>query len=300
MTQIDANGIHLEYETFGPASGEPLLLVMGLGAQLTLWAEPFCQQLVDKGFYVIRFDNRDVGLSSKFGHKGLPDLMKILEASLTGQKPEMVYELKDMADDAVALLDALNIPAAHIVGASMGGMIVQHMAFGHPEKVKSLTSIMSTTGHAGLSPAAPDAMAVLMSPAPDASDVDAVVARGIQAQTTIAGPVYAKAPEDLEKDVLRDFHRSYYPEGVLRQMAAVVGDGDRRARLAGVKCPSLVIHGDIDPLVPVDGGRDTAAHITGAEYLEFEGMGHSVPEALYEQIVSAIATNTARVAQAAE
>ena len=289
MAAITANGITLEYETHGDPANPPLLLIMGLGAQLTLWPIELVEALVARGYFVIRHDNRDIGLSTKFTEAGVPDMASVVMALMAGKNPAVPYTLSDMAGDAVAVLDAAGVARAHIVGASMGGMIAQLVAVEHPERVLSLTSIMSSTGNPLLPPAKPEAMAALTAPmAPDA-DLMAILERGAMVSKAIGSPGYPADPERLRANVERDYNRSFHPTGAMRQMAAIVADGDRRARLKTVTAPTLVIHGADDPLVPVEGGRDTAAAIAGAAILEVPGMGHDLPLALVDTIADAIA-----------
>ena len=289
MAAITANGIKIEYETHGDPAKPPLLLIMGLGAQLTLWPIELVEALVARGYYVIRHDNRDIGLSSKFTGAGVPDMASVVMALMAGKNPAVPYTLSDMAGDAVAVLDAAGVARAHIVGASMGGMIAQLVAVEHPDRVLSLTSIMSSTGNPMLPPAKPEAMAALTAPmAPDA-DLMAILERGAMVSKAIGSPGYPADPERLRANVERDYNRSFHPTGAMRQMAAIVADGDRRARLKAVTAPTLVIHGADDPLVPVEGGRDTAAAISGAAILEVPGMGHDLPLALVDTIADAIA-----------
>ena len=300
MAQIKANGISIEYERFGLEDRETVLLIMGLSGQLTLWPVELCDELVARGYHVIRFDNRDIGLSTKFEEAGIPDMGALIGALLSGQKPDAPYSLDDMASDAVGLLDALGIDKAHIVGASMGGMIAQLVAINHPEKTLSLTSIMSTTGNPELPQATPEAMGALTAPAPDPSDEEAVVARGMNTWRTIGSPDYPMDDATLRTWVLRDFHRSFFPNGILRQMAAIVSNGDRREKLKAVRVPTVVLHGQADPLVPIEGGRDTAASIQGAELIEVPGMGHDFPLSLVQTFADAITNATSRAsAQAA-
>ena len=289
MPQTTHNGITLEYETHGDPANPALLLIMGLGAQLTLWPIELVEALVARGYFVIRHDNRDIGLSTKFTEAGVPDMGSVVMALMTGKQPAVPYTLSDMAGDAMTVLNAAGVVKAHIVGASMGGMIAQLVAIEHPERVLSLTSIMSSTGNPMLPPAKPEAMAALTSPiAPDA-DLATILERGAMISRAIGSPGYPADPERLSANVERDFRRSFHPTGAARQMAAIVADGDRRARLRGVTAPTLVIHGADDPLVPVEGGRDTAAAIAGAGLLEVPGMGHDLPLALVETIAEAIA-----------
>lgn len=289
MPQTTHDGITLEYETHGAPANPALLLIMGLGAQLTLWPIELVEALVDRGFYVIRHDNRDIGLSTKFTEAGVPDMQSVVMALMTGQKPDVPYTLSDMAADAVAVLDAVGVTKAHIVGASMGGMIAQLVAIEHPDRVLSLTSIMSSTGNPMLPPAKPEAMAALMAPiAPDA-DLATILARGAMISRAIGSPGYPADPARLSANVTRDYQRSFHPTGAARQMAAIMADGDRRARLRNVTAPTLVIHGADDPLVPVEGGRDTAEAIPGARIVEIPGMGHDLPLPLVDTIADAIA-----------
>lgn len=293
MASIQANGITIEYESFGPHDATPVLLIMGLGGQLTLWPVEFCEALVGHGFRVIRYDNRDIGLSSKFDHAGVPDMGALMMASLTGKRPDVAYTLDDMAADGVGLLDALGIDRAHIVGASMGGMIAQLVAAAYPERTLSLTSIMSTTGNPAIPPARPEALAVLTN-RPATTDPDALVAFSVNAARVIGSPAYPASEDRLLTRVRADLQRSYSPTGFMRQMAAVVAGGDRRARLAAITAPTLVIHGDADPLVSIEGGRDTAASIKGAELKVIPGMGHDLPLELVGTIAGAVADIASR------
>ena len=291
MPQITANGITLEYEAFGDPANPPLLLVMGLGAQMTLWPIELIEALTARGYYVIRYDNRDIGLSEKFGHAGVPDVRKVALMKLFGLRPKLPYRLADMAADAADLLRVLGIDKAHVVGASMGGMIVQLLAANHPEKVLSMTSVMSTTGNRRLPRARPEAMKALMGRPPADASLEQVIPVGITVSRAIGSPAYPAAEERLRDRIARDFHRSFYPQGAARQLAAIIDDGDRRARLKRIGVPSLVIHGIDDPLVPVEGGRDTAANIRGAKLHEIKGMGHDLPLELVEEISDVIAAH---------
>ena len=283
---IDANGITIEYETFGPADAPAVLLIMGLATQLTRWPMPLVDALVDRAYRVIRYDNRDVGLSTKFDAAGLPDLGTIVAAMISGRLPDVPYRLADMAADAVALLDALGIARAHIMGASMGGMIAQLVAVDHPARVLSLTSIMSTTGDPAL-PRPTDAAMAVLSARPATHDREAIIAQSLRAERAIASPAYPASEEKRYRDAARDFDRMFYPQGFARHMAAIVADGDRTDRLRKIVAPTLVIHGVDDPLVPVAGGRAVAAAIPGARLVEIPGMGHDLPEAVIPQVVGA-------------
>lgn len=282
-----ANGMELEYESFGNPADPTILLIMGLGAQLTLWPLPFVEALVERGFHVVRYDNRDVGLSTKLDQARPPRIGMLVLQRLLRLRPRVPYTIGDMAADAAGLLDALGIEKAHIVGASMGGMIAQIFAATYPDRTLSLTSIMSTTGNPRLSRASREAMDVLVN-RPKTDDLEALVAHGIRASQVLAGPAFPVAPEVLEARVRETIQRSNYPDGFARQLAAIVADGDRRQRLKAIKAPTVVIHGSDDSLVPLDGGRDTAASIPGARLVEVRGMGHNVPVEVIPQIVDAI------------
>lgn len=288
MAQITANDITIEYEDYGDPGDPAILLVMGLGAQLTLWPIELVDALVEHGFRVIRYDNRDIGLSQKMDGEKAPGIFKLVLMNRLGLKPRVPYTLSDMAADGVGLLDALNIDNAHIVGASMGGMIAQLIAAEHPTRTASLTSIMSTTGNRKLPAAQKEAIKVLTTRPPSA-DEDVLVAHGIRVARTIGSPDYPPSEERLLSRVREGVRRSYYPDGLPRQLAAILADGDRRKRLAAISAPTLVIHGEADPLVPLAGGLDTAENIAGAQISTFPGMGHDLPLALVEPIADLIA-----------
>jgi pimeloyl-ACP methyl ester carboxylesterase len=289
MPQVQANGIRLEYEAYGDPANPPLLLIMGLGAQLTLWPIELVEALVERGYYVIRHDNRDIGLSQKFSEHGTPNFKRVALMRMFGLRPRLPYRLADMAADAAALLDVLGIEKAHIVGASMGGMIAQLLAIDHAHKVSTLTSIFSTTGNRRLPPPRKEAMNALLNRAPAYATLEQVIPFGLNVARAIGSPAYPASEERLRANITRDFHRSFFPEGAARQLCAIIDDGDRRARLKRVTAPTLVIHGVDDPLVPVEGGRDTAAHIPGAKLHEIPGMGHDLPLELVDEIVGKIA-----------
>ena len=293
MPKAKANNIEIEYETFGDPSSKPLLLVMGLGAQMIAWLDEFCMKFVDKGFYVIRFDNRDIGLSTKFEEAGIPDLMKEVMALQRGETITPAYILEDMADDAVGLLDALNIEKAHICGASMGGMIVQIIAFRHPTRVLSLTSIMSTTGNPDLPQAKPEAMQVLLAPAP--TEREAFIEESVRRRRILYGSGFPYDVDRQREIAAITYDRSFYPQGMARQTVAILANGNRASKLGSIKVPTLVIHGGDDPLVPVEGGKETAEKIDGADLILIDGMGHSLPPETWPQIVDAIAKNADKV-----
>ncbi len=295
MPKAKANNIEIEYDTFGTPTSKPFLLIMGLGAQMINWDEEFCNQLVDRGFYVIRFDNRDVGLSTKFDDAGEPNLMKLVMAARRGKQIESAYTLEDMSDDAVGLLDALNIDKAHICGASMGGMIAQLVAIRHPSRVLSLTSIMSSTGNPDLPQPKPEAMQALMKPIP--TQREAIIEAGVDTMRIIHGPGIPFDEERARKLTIASLDRSNYRVGYSRQLAAIMAAKNRKPALASVSVPTLVIHGSDDPLMPPDGGKDTAEAIPGAELLVVKGMGHSLPPQVWSQVIDAITKNTSKAYQ---
>lgn len=290
MASITANSISIEYETFGNPADRPLLLIMGLGAQLTRWPETFCQLLAARGQYVVRFDNRDVGLSQKFDAAGVPNMAQIFAQAMAGESVSAAYNLSDMASDAAGLLDALGITAAHVCGASMGGMIAQVMALEHGARVKSLTSIMSTTGNPTLPSATPAASAALMSAA--GTKLEEVLARAVTVARATGGSAFPVTDAEIRQRAQADFERSFYPVGVARHMAAIAATGNRKPRLQTLVMPTLVLHGKDDPLVPLTGGIDTHEAISGSILKVFEGMGHNLPEPLWPELVLAISDHT--------
>jgi pimeloyl-ACP methyl ester carboxylesterase len=288
MAEVQANGISITYDTFGSDQAPPLLLIMGLGAQMTRWSPAFCEAIAARGFRVIRFDNRDAGLSTHFVEAGVPDMAGVVAALQKGEAPKVPYTLSDMAADATGLLDALGIERAHIVGASMGGMIAQLVAADHPEHTLSLTSIMSTTGNPALPRATPEAMSVLTNRPPHPSDEEAFLKHSVAAARVTGSPAYPADEAVLRANSLADVKRCYEPTGFARQMAAVTATGDRRAKLKTITAPTVVVHGAADPLVPVQGGQDTAENIPGAELIVIPGMGHDLPPVLYDTLIDAI------------
>ena len=287
MANATINGINIEYEVHGPDDGEPLLMIMGLGSQMTRWPPAFYEKLIAKGFRVVRFDNRDVGLSQKFS--GVPTIDSVVTALMQGKKPDIPYTLDDMAADAVGVLDHLGIQRAHVCGASMGGMIGQLVAADYPERVLSYTAIFTTTGNHALPPSKPEAMAVLTTRAPDPrKDIEAYLDQALINARTIGSPAYPFDEEIMRERLRGDVLRCYEPTGVARQLAAVLANGDRRPKLSKIKAPTVVLHGDSDPLVPVEGGKDLAASVAGAELRIIPGMGHDLPAALYDTIIDAI------------
>lgn len=274
-----ANGIEIEYEIVGDEDAPAVLLIMGLGGQVTSWPMALIHDLVTRGYRPVRYDQRDVGLSTKIEDAGPPDLAAIAAAVRAGRKPDVAYDLDDMAADAAGLLGALGIERAHVVGMSMGGMIAQLLAAAYPQRVRSLTSIMSTTGNPSVPPPTDAAYGALLS-SPAGTDLETVVAQRVKAARTTGSPGYPVDEAVLRASLRCEFQRMHYPVGIARQYAAIIASGDRRARVATVNAPTMVIHGADDPLVNIAGGRDTAATIPGAKLLEVPGMGHDLPESL--------------------
>ena len=284
-----ANGIALCYDTFGDPLAPPLLLIMGLASQMIAWDDEFCAQLAARGYRVIRFDNRDIGLSTRFTEAGVPDVAAAFMAAMQGKPVSAPYLLSDMAEDAVGLLDALGIDKAHVVGASMGGAIGQTLAIRHAQRLRTLTSIMATTGAPGLPPPTTEALAMLFKPTP--TDQAAYFESYRQTWKLLRAGSF---PLDEARDLARAgqiFARGLNPAGVARQLTAIVASGSRKEALAAVRVPTLVIHGDADPLVPVACGVDTAGSIPNASLLIIEGMGHALPITLWPRIIDAIAAH---------
>ena len=285
-----SNGIELAYDSFGDPAAQPLLLIMGLGTQMIAWDEVFCEQLAARGYRVIRFDNRDIGQSARLASAGVPDIGKLLTQALSGvpvDAASVPYTLADMAADAVGLLDALGIGSAHIVGASMGGAIGQELALRYPMRVRTLVSIMSTSGAPGLPPPKPEALQVLLTPAP--TDRAGYIERQQRVMKILRAGAY---PDEEALDAARAeraFERGLNPAGYARQLAAIIASGSRRERLASLRTPTLVIHGDVDPLVPIECGIDVARSVPGARMVTIPGMGHALPRTTWAPIVDAIA-----------
>jgi pimeloyl-ACP methyl ester carboxylesterase len=291
--RISANGISLEVDDRGPAAGEPLLMIMGLGMPLVAWPEPLVQMLVSRGFRVIRFDNRDIGLSQHFDTCGLPNLAWAGLRYTMHLRVRAPYELRDMAADALGVLDALGLASAHVVGASMGGMIAQHLAAMQPRRVRSLGLVMTTSGSRRLpQPGLRVRRALLSRPA--GSDAAAVVAHLQRVLRIIGSPAYPPDPA-LQRQALQAMvERSWHPAGTARQIVAVIADGDRTPLLGRITAPTRVIHGLDDPLVAAAAGRDLVARIPGAAADFLPGMGHDLPPALFEHFAAGIAENAAR------
>lgn len=287
MAKVEANGIQIEYETFGEPDSPALLLIIGLGGQLIEWDENLCRRLAQNGRYVIRFDNRDAGLSTKINEAGVPNIMQIIEAMLKGETIDPPYALEDMAADAVGLLDALGIAKAHICGMSMGGMIAQTIALNYPERVLSLISIYSGTGDPGDPQPKPEAMQLMFAPPPQ--EREAYIQFSMKLFNAFCGPGFPYDQEWLRRHVAQSYDRSYCPQGALRQLAAILTQKNRKPALKLLSTPTLVIHGADDPLVRVECGRNTAAAIPGARLVVIDGMGHDLPYGgAWPQIVNAI------------
>ncbi len=285
MPQASVNGIQIEYATEGDPSDPALLLVMGLGAQLITWPDEFVDGLRRRGFFVIRYDNRDCGLSTKF--EGTPDIAALFTGTDLSSAP---YRIEDMADDAAALLTALQIPTAHVVGASMGGMITQAAVINHPARFRSATSIMSTTGDRAVGAPTGDALTALLRPV--ATNREEAITASVEGSRVIGSPAYPVDDAVLRDRAAAAYDRSYCPEGTVRQLGAILGSPDRTEGLRGVRMPFLVVHGEADPLVTLSGGEATAAAVPDAKLLTYPGMGHDLPEVLWGDITDAIVANT--------
>jgi pimeloyl-ACP methyl ester carboxylesterase len=283
-----ANGIELAYQEMGDPDGEPLLLVMGLATQMIAWPEEFCSSLADRGFRVVRFDNRDIGRSTKLSSAGIPSRIDMM----AGRRASAAYLLRDMARDTVGLMDHLGFDSAHLVGASMGGMIVQTTAIEHSERVRSLVSIMSNTGSRWSGTPSIKTYGVLLGKPPKSREE--IVKRGVKTFKVIGSPGFRFDEERIRDVAARSYDRGHSAAGVLRQLHAITASGDRTAGLKQLDVPATVIHGSRDPLVKPSGGRATASAIPGARLLMIDGMGHDLPREIWPQVVEAIAANAAR------
>ncbi|HEX3793039.1 MAG TPA: alpha/beta hydrolase [Acidimicrobiales bacterium] len=284
MPTAHVNGIDIAYEVSGDPADPALLLVMGLGAQLIVWPEAFINQLTKHGLYVISYDNRDVGLSTKL--EGLPDVVGLFGGDFTSAP----YTIEDMADDGVALLRHLGIAKAHVAGASMGGMIVQAMVIHHPDVFITATSVMSTTGDRSVGQPTGEALSALLRPI--ATNRDEAIAGSVEGAKIIGSPGYPAGDDVVAARAAESYDRGYFPEGTARQLASILSAVDRTEGLHGVTIPFLVIHGEADPLVQPSGGEATAAAVPGAKLLTIPGMGHDLPDELIGQIVDAIIATT--------
>ena len=292
---MTAAPLHIEYESLGNPEHPAVVLIMGLGMQLMAWPDGFCQELVARGYRVIRFDNRDCGLSGRAPGKKRANLLLAMAASALGLPVRTPYTLEDMAGDAVGLMDSLGIARAHIVGASMGGMIAQVLAAKFPQRVLSLTSIMSTSGNRKVSRPSKAARKVLLSRPADPKNPESVIEHLVEMFGVIGSPAYPSSKDELRQRLGRSVRRAYEPAGTARQLLAIIASGDRRKLLKTITAPTLVIHGAADPLVPVAAGRDTAQNIPGATLTVIEGMGHDFPEALLPRLAAAIADHCDKI-----
>ena len=295
MPHADVHGLQLYYETHGDPRREAILLIMGLGGQLIDWPERLIDRLTGAGYRVIRFDNRDAGLSTKFDSFRLPDVAAFWGQMFSARPSFAPYTLDDMARDTVGLMDALGIDKAHVAGVSLGGMIAQAVAAQYPARVLSLTAIMSTSGNPRLPPGKPDVLAALTNPAPAGVIGDqAIVEQGVWLQKLLASPGYRQDEEEMRAQFRADVARGYDPRAVMRQFLASVTSGDRRAALKRITAPTIVMHGEQDPLIPIAAGRDVAENIPGAEFRAVPGMGHDVPPALADIFADAILAAASR------
>ena len=293
MTAILANKIELEYESFGRDADPAILLIMGLGGHLTRWNLELCDLLVARGYRVIRFDNRDCGLSTHFSDAPVPDL----RALQNGQPVTLPYTLDDLVADSVGLLDALGIKQANVAGASMGGAIAQLAAANYPERVISLTSIMSSSGNPALPAPTPAAATALFAPLPRQRDRESIVADSITRYETLESPAYPTDRGRLRQLFADEYERNFDPRGVARQLAALIANGDRRSLLQTITAPSVVLHGAADQLIPLACGEDVARNIPNAEFRIIDGMGHDFPVALSQVIGDAICAAAHRAGQ---
>jgi proline iminopeptidase len=291
MPTLTANGIRIAFDTAGDAKSTPVLLVHGLGMQLTSWPDEFVDGLVELGFYVIRFDHRDSGLSTKFDRAGKPNRVWSWLKSQLKLPVAPAYRLEDMADDALGVLSSLGVARAHLVGVAMGGMVAQILAARYPQRVLSLTSIMSSSGKRGLPGPTPAVRQALLRRPADPNDVDSIIEAAISLQQAIGSPAYPTPEKQLRRRAARALRRCYCPAGTARQMRAVAAAPERSELLRAILAPTLVIHGAADPLVPLACGEDTAAQIPGARLEVIQGMGHDLPAQLNERMIALIDAN---------
>ena len=296
--QLSANGVRIEVDIRGPDDGEPLLMIMGLGMQLVAWPEGLVDELVARGFRVIRFDNRDIGLSQPFDDLGLPNIPLAALLHTFRLPVKAPYQIADLARDAVGVLDALGIPRAHVCGASMGGMVAQHLGFAHAGRVKSLTLMMTTSGHRGLpSESLKVRRALLSRPRPGATPeqkLENILDHYVALYGVIGSPGYPTEPRALRERIARGVKRSFRPQAVARQLVAIAADSHRAERLSRITAPTLVIHGRDDALVPVAAAHDLARRIPGAQLEILPGWGHDLPEPLWPRLAREIAGVAAR------
>ncbi len=285
---VGPDRIRIAHEEFGAPDAPPVLLIMGLGTQMLGWHEGFCEELAARGLRAIRFDNRDAGLSTHLSNAPAPDFT----AAIAGDTSSASYTLSEMAADSVGLLDTMSIDSAHLVGASMGGFIAQTIAFEHPERVRSLTSMMATTGDLSVGRPAPEALQLFSLPSPRTREE--VMERAVLISRTIGSPAFPVDEDEVRERAGLAFDRSYDPPALMRQAVAVLASGDRTERLRSLRVPSLILHGTEDRMCDPSGGRATAAAIPGSELILIEGMGHNLPRALWPRIADAIANHVKR------
>jgi len=289
LAQLE-KGIDLFFDEVG--EGEPLVLIMGIGCQMIYWPDGFCAEIASRGYRVIRFDHRDIGLSSKLEHLGTPPLLPTLFSGLLGRTVAAPYALEDMADDVASLLDFLGLDSAHVVGASMGGMVAQTMAFTHPHRMRSLVSMMSTTGASGHYMSEPRALRAIFGPPPKSREE--AITRGIEVWRVIGSTGFSFDDAGARDRAGRSWDRGVYPAGFLRHLGAIAATGDRTSRLRFVKAPTLVIHGTVDPLLRPVGGQLTHAAISDSRFELIEGMGHDLPTELWPRFADLIDDNARR------
>lgn len=285
---VGPSGIEMAYESFGSEDAIPVLLLMGAGAQMLNWHEDFCAALASHGLRPIRFDNRDAGLSTHFHDAPEPDF----KAAFSGDTSSASYNLSDMAADTVGLLDVLGLKSAHFVGASMGGFISQMVAIEYPERVRSLTCIMSTTGDMSVGQPAPDTFNLLAGPQP--INREEAMEQAVRNFRVVGSPGFPLDEDEIRQRAGLAYDRSYDPKGMMRQAISVIASGDRTPRLRSIKVPTLVIHGDSDKMCDVSGGRAIAAAVKGSELVIIEGMGHNLPRPLWPRLISLIADHVQR------
>ncbi len=289
MNILQVNGVDLAYDSFGNEKDESIILIAGLGTQMIRWTDQFCEILADRDFRVIRFDNRDAGCSTHFSHFQALNFDALATALMSGQRPDIPYTLYDMSKDVIGLLDTLSLKQAHLVGRSMGGMIAQIVASEYPERVLSLTSIMSSTGNPGLPQTSPEIMAMMTKPAPNPYENEAgFLEYSLSFAKRISGTGYPFDEETHRALILEEVKRAYDPGSVGRQISAIAISGDRRPQLANIKVPVLVIHGGDDPMFVPACGEDTASAVPGAKLMLLEGMGHDLPHQLFKVIIDGI------------
>jgi len=281
---VPANGIEIAYESFGPIDGEAVILIQGTGSQLTRWPKEFVEELAGYGYRVIQFDNRDVGLSTKLDSLGTPDWASIIPKIGTCDTSVLPYGLQDMADDVIGLMDAMDIEKAHIVGVSMGGVIAQLLAFSYPERTLSLVLMMTSSGNPELPPEDPEVLKIMSTPPPDTNNIKVLTEYVFRINKALSSPGYPTSDAELREMAKRDIKRSWYPVGTARQVAAIAMECDRREKLKKLDMPVIVIHGENDPVVNIEAGRELARIIPDAKLVTFPGMAHDLPTSLMPKI----------------